>query len=165
MTAISGMGGFGALGTLLFGLLADRLGQRDMAAQPRLMALERTADRRLRQRRLPVARMAGCGDRAGAVRRPAWPASTADGRADADAGARAHARHLDVGAGGAAQPDRVGVGPTLAGLLSDFFASRFGADSVRWAMVVVLLACLPAVGLYWRAATTIRADIERAAHA
>ena len=30
---------------------------------------------------------------------------------------------------------------------------------------VVLLACLPAVGLYWRAATTIRADIERAAHA
>jgi transposase len=33
----------------------------------------------------------------------------------------------------------VGVGPTLAGLLSDFFAARFGADSVRWAMVVVLL--------------------------
>ena len=92
------------------------------------------------------------------------PAQRADLRADADAGAFMRGTSMSVlvvllnliG---------VGVGPTLAGLLSDFFASRFGADSVRWAMVVVLLACPPAVGLYWRAATTIRADIERAAHA
>ena len=34
------MGGFGAVGTLLFGMAADRVGARDMAAQPRLMALQ-----------------------------------------------------------------------------------------------------------------------------
>ena len=55
----------------------------------------------------------------------------------------------------------VGVGPTLAGLLSDVFAARFGADSVRWAMVCVLAANGPAVLLFWRASATLRADIER----
>jgi MFS family permease len=58
----------------------------------------------------------------------------------------------------------VGVGPTLAGVLSDVFAARYGADSVRWAMMLVLLACLPAVLLFWRAAATIGRDITRASH-
>ena len=53
----------------------------------------------------------------------------------------------------------VGVGPTMAGILSDIFAARYGADSVRWAMVCVLLLNLPAVWLFARAAHSIREDL------
>jgi uncharacterized membrane protein YgaE (UPF0421/DUF939 family) len=56
----------------------------------------------------------------------------------------------------------VGVGPTLAGVLSDLFASRFGESSVRWAMVCLLLITLPAVLLFSRAALTVRDDLDRA---
>ena len=56
----------------------------------------------------------------------------------------------------------VGVGPTLAGVLSDVFAGAFGADSVRWAMVCVLALNLPAVALFARAAHSIRDDLVRA---
>jgi hypothetical protein len=56
----------------------------------------------------------------------------------------------------------VGVGPTLAGILSDLFAARFGADSVRWAMVCVLALNLPAIALFAHAARSIRGDLARA---
>ena len=56
----------------------------------------------------------------------------------------------------------VGVGPALAGALSDHFAASYGSDSVRWAMVCVLMLNLPAVVLYARAARSIRADLNRA---
>jgi MFS family permease len=58
----------------------------------------------------------------------------------------------------------VGLGPTLAGVLSDLFAQRLGADSVRWAMVCLLSLNLPAVWIFWRAAGPIESDLERAAH-
>jgi MFS family permease len=57
----------------------------------------------------------------------------------------------------------VGVGPTLAGVLSDAFAAQYGPDSVRWAMVCVLALNLPAVALFGWAGRSIRADLERAA--
>ena len=164
VTAIS-MGGFGALGTLLFGLLADRLGQRDMAAQPRLMALSALL--------IAVFGSAVClwpGWLGAAIALALFAACVAGLNGPTYALTQTLVRVRMRGTSMSVlvvllNLIGVGVGPTLAGLLSDFFASRFGADSVRWAMVVVLLACLPAVGLYWRAATTIRADIERAAHA
>jgi hypothetical protein len=56
----------------------------------------------------------------------------------------------------------VGVGPTLVGVLSDQLAAPLGTDSVRWAMIGVLVFCLPAVLLFWRAAACIANDLERA---
>jgi hypothetical protein len=56
----------------------------------------------------------------------------------------------------------VGVGPALAGILSDQFAAAFGAESVRWAMVCVLLMNIPAVVLFVRCALTIQDDLQRA---
>jgi hypothetical protein len=56
----------------------------------------------------------------------------------------------------------VGVGSTLAGVLSGQFAASYGADSVRWTMVCVGAPNLPAVWLFARAATRIRADLQRA---
>ncbi|TXH52132.1 MAG: MFS transporter [Burkholderiaceae bacterium] len=164
VTAIS-MGGFGALGTLFFGLLADRLGRRDMAAQPRLMAMSALL--------IAVFGTAVClwpGWLGAAIALALFAACVAGLNGPTYALTQTLVRVRMRGTSMSVlvvllNLIGVGVGPTLAGLLSDFFAARFGADSVRWAMVVVLLACLPAVGLYWRAATTIRADIERAAHA
>ena len=56
----------------------------------------------------------------------------------------------------------VGVGPTLAGVLSDHFAAQYGADSVRWAMVCVLALNRPAALLFWRAVPVIKSDLQRA---
>ena len=56
----------------------------------------------------------------------------------------------------------VGVGPALAGILSDQFAAAYGAESVRWAMVCVLLMNIPAVFLFVRCAHTIQDDLQRA---
>ena len=160
VTAIC-MGGFGAVGTLLFGRWADRLGARDMAAQPRLMALAALL--------IGVFGSAVC----------LWPgvigaAVALAGFAGCVAGLNGPTYALSqtlvkVRMRGTSMSVLVvllnligvGVGPTLAGLLSDVFAARFGADSVRWAMVCVLAANGPAVLLFWRASATLRADIER----
>ena len=56
----------------------------------------------------------------------------------------------------------MGVGPALAGALSDHFAASYGSESVRWAMVCLLMLNLPAVVLSARAARSIRADMKRA---
>jgi uncharacterized PurR-regulated membrane protein YhhQ (DUF165 family) len=56
----------------------------------------------------------------------------------------------------------VGVGPALAGILSDQFAAAYGAESVRWAIVCVLLMNIPAVVLFARCANSIQDDLKRA---
>ena len=56
----------------------------------------------------------------------------------------------------------MGVGPALAGALSDHFAASYGSESVRWAMVCLLMLNLPAVVLSARAARWIRANLKRA---
>jgi predicted MFS family arabinose efflux permease len=161
VTAIC-MGGFGAVGTLGVGRLADRLGARDMAAQPRLMALAAAL--------IAISGTAVClwpGVVGAAVALALFAANVAGLNGPTYALTQTLVRVRMRGTSMSVlvvllNLIGVGVGPTLAGALSDAFAARFGADSVRWAMVCVLAANLPAVGLFVRAARTIGADIERA---
>ena len=161
VTAIC-MGGFGAIGTLLFGIAADRLGARDMAAQPRLMAWQAAGIAAFGSAvclwpgwlgaALALALFAAC---VAGLNGPTYALTQTLVRV------RMRGTSISVlvvllnliG---------VGVGPTLAGILSDVFASRFGADSVRWAMVCVLVASLPAVWLFRRAARAMPQDLARA---
>jgi predicted MFS family arabinose efflux permease len=162
VTAIC-MGGGGAVGTLVFGRWADRLGARDMRLQPQLMAWMALL--------IALLGTAIC----------LWPAPW--GAAIALALFAACVAGLNGPTYALTQTlvrvrmrgtsmsvlvvllnlIGVGVGPTLAGVLSDAFAARFGADSVRWAMVTVLLACVPAMALFRRAAISIHDDIQRVA--
>jgi predicted MFS family arabinose efflux permease len=162
MTALC-MGGFGAIGTLAAGALADRLGARDMRWQPRLMALAALLIAVFGSAvcllpwvpgvAVALALFAGC---VAGLNGPTYALTQSL--------VRVRMRGLSMSTlvvllnliG-------VGVGPTLAGVLSDHFAAQYGPDSVRWAMVCVLVLNLPAVFVFWRAARTIRADLDRAA--
>lgn len=155
------MGGFGAVGTLVFGQLADRVGAHDMRAQPRLMALGALL--------IGVFGSAVClwpGVVGAAVALALFAGCVAGLNGPTYALSQTLVKLRMRGTSMSVlvvllNLIGVGVGPTLAGLLSDVFAARFGADSVRWAMVCVLTANLPAVVLFWRAGRTIRDDIER----
>jgi len=47
----------------------------------------------------------------------------------------------------------LGLGPTTTGFLSDYFASQgYGAESIRWAMVVTTFVALPMGVLFWMGA-------------
>lgn len=157
------MGGVGALGTLAAGALADRLGALDMRWQPRLMAMAAA-----------LIAVFGCAVSllpsvvATAVALALFAACVAGLNGPTYAltqslvGVRMRGLSMStlvvllnlIG---------VGVGPTLAGVLSDHFAAQYGADSVRWAMVCVLALNLPAVWLFAHAARSIREDLARAA--
>jgi predicted MFS family arabinose efflux permease len=162
MTALC-MGGVGTVGTLLAGSLADRLGAQDMRWQPRLMAL--------------AAALIGVFG-TGVCLLPTVPSvAVALGLfAACVAGLNGPTYALSqslvqVRMRGVSMSTLivllnligVGVGPTLAGVLSDAFAAQYGPDSVRWAMVCVLALNLPAVALFAWAARDIRGDLERAA--
>jgi len=44
----------------------------------------------------------------------------------------------------------LGLGPMTTGFLSDYFATQgYGADSIRWAMVVTVLIGIPVASLFW----------------
>ncbi len=162
MTAIC-MGGFGALGTLLFGRLADRLGASDMRWQPRLMALGA----------LMIALFGGAVCLASnvavaAVALAAFAACVAGLNGPSYALSQTLVRLRMRGTSMSVMLVLlnligVGVGPTLAGALSDVLAVHFGVDSVRWAMLGVLLFCFPAVLLFWRASFYINHDLKRVA--
>ena len=153
------MGGFGAIGTLLFGIAADRLGARDMALQPRLMAWQAAA--------IALFGSAVClwpGWLGAAVALALFAACVAGLNGPTYALTQTLVRVRMRGTSMSVlvvllNLIGVGVGPTLAGILSDVFASRFGADSVRWAMVCVLAANLPAVWLFLRAARAMLAKV------
>lgn len=161
MTAIC-MGGFGALGTLIFGRLADRLGARDMRWQPRLMAVAAAI--------IAVTGAAVClapSTAAVAVALAVFAGCVAGLNGPTYALSQSLVRVRMRGTSMAVlvvllNLIGVGVGPTLAGVLSDQFAASFGADSVRWAMVCVLTLNLPAILLFARAAREIRDDLGRA---
>jgi MFS family permease len=53
------------------------------------------------------------------------------------------------------------LGPVATGMLSDYLAHSMGpAEGLRWAIIVLLLACIPTGWLMLRAARTIKADFE-----
>lgn len=159
------MGGVGALGTLAAGALADRLGALDMRWQPRLMAIAAA-----------LIALFGCGVSllpsvaATAVALALFAACVAglNGPTYALTQSLVAVRMRGLSMSVLVvllNLIGVGVGPTLAGILSDLFAAQYGADSVRWAMVCVLGLNLPAVWLFARAAGSIRDDLARAAPA
>jgi len=156
------MGGFGALGTLLFGWLADRQGALDMRNQPRMMAI--------------AAAVIAVSGTAVSLMPTVWGAAASLALfASLVAGLNGPTYALtqslvQVRMRGTSMSTLVvllnlvgvGVGPALAGVLSDYFAASYGSESVRWAMVCVLLLNLPAVILFARAARSIKADLVRA---
>jgi predicted MFS family arabinose efflux permease len=159
------MGGVGAIGTVAAGMVADRLGARDMRWQPWLMAagalliavlgslvcmLESVAAVAVALG-LFAACVAGLNGPTYALSQSLVPV-----RMRASSMSTLVVLLNLIG---------VGVGPTLAGVLSDVFAGAFGADSVRWAMACVLALNLPAVALFARAARSIRDDLVRAGSA
>jgi MFS family permease len=58
----------------------------------------------------------------------------------------------------------MGLGPQFVGLLSDLLAPRFGVESIRWALLVTIVAgALWSAGHYFVAAKTLREDLKAAA--
>ena len=161
ITALA-MGGFGAIGTILFGLLADRVGARDMRSQPRLMAFAAAMIAIMGSAVALMPTVAGA-----AISLAIFAAFVAglNGPTYALSQSLVKVRMRATSMSSLVvllNLIGVGLGPTIAGVLSDVFALRFGADSVRWSMVCVLVLNLPAVWLFLRAARTIREDIQRA---
>lgn len=161
LTAVC-MGGFGALGTLLFGWASDRLGEEDMSRQLHLMAALALGltlagsvvalAPSIIAVAVALALFAAC---VAGLNGPTYALSQSL--------VRLRMRGLSMSVLIVAlNLIGVGVGPTLAGVLSDLFASRFVESSVRWAMVCLLLITLPAVLLFNRAALTVRDDLNRA---
>jgi MFS family permease len=57
----------------------------------------------------------------------------------------------------------MGLGPQFVGLLSDLLAPRFGAESIRWSLLVTISAgALWSAVHYFRAARTLREDLAAA---
>ncbi|MDE0885132.1 MAG: MFS transporter [Myxococcota bacterium] len=52
------------------------------------------------------------------------------------------------------------MGPALTGWISDLLAPRFGAESLRYALLIVSTPLLVASYLFWRASKTLAADLE-----
>lgn len=55
----------------------------------------------------------------------------------------------------------LGLGPQVVGLLSDLLRPQFGVDSLRYALFCVSMATIVGAVLYWVAARTLRADLDR----
>ncbi|MBX3485606.1 MFS transporter [Phenylobacterium sp.] len=55
------------------------------------------------------------------------------------------------------------LGPQAVGLMSDLFKPQAGADSLRWAMSVIVLTKLAATFQFWRAGRLLEADLKAAA--
>lgn len=156
------MGGFGAIGTIVFGWVADRQGAKDMRNQPRMMAIA-------------AAVIAISGTAVSLLPTVLGAAVSLALFASMVAGLNGPTYALTqslvkVRMRGTSMSTLVvllnligvGVGPALAGILSDQFAAAYGAESVRWAMVCVLLMNIPAVFLFVRCAASIQDDLKRA---
>lgn len=156
------MGGFGAIGTIVLGWVADRQGAKDMRNQPRMMAIA-------------AAVIAISGTAVSLLPTVLGAAVSLALFASMVAGLNGPTYALTqslvkVRMRGTSMSTLVvllnligvGVGPALAGILSDQFAAAYGAESVRWAMVCVLLMNIPAVFLFVRCAASIQDDLKRA---
>lgn len=56
----------------------------------------------------------------------------------------------------------MGLGPQVVGILSDWFAPQMGADSLRYAMLIVSLIALWGAYHFWKAADTVMDDLATA---
>jgi MFS family permease len=56
----------------------------------------------------------------------------------------------------------MGVGPQLVGVLSDAFMPRFGADSLRYAMLFTSVLALWAAFHFWRVGEAVSRDLALA---
>ncbi len=54
-------------------------------------------------------------------------------------------------------------GPSVVGMISDLLAPQYGADSLRWALLICSMANLWAAFHYWRAGVHFPGDLERVA--
>ena len=156
------MGGFGAIGTLVFGWVADRQGAKDMRNQPRMMAIAAaviaisgTAVSLLPTVLGAAIALALFASMVAGLNGPTYALTQSLVRVRMRGTSMSTLVVLLNLIG-------VGVGPALAGILSDQFAAAYGAESVRWAMVCVLLMNIPAVLLFVRCARTIQDDLARA---
>jgi MFS family permease len=156
------MGGFGALGTLLFGWLSDRQGLLDMRNQPRMMAAAAAV---IAASGAAVALMPTVMGAAASLALFAALVAGLNGPTYALTQSLVQLRMRGTSMSTLVvllNLVGVGVGPALAGVLSDYFAASYGSESVRWAMVCVLVLNLPAVVLFARSARTIQDDLVRA---
>lgn len=55
----------------------------------------------------------------------------------------------------------LGMGPLTAGLLSDYFTGIYGADGLRYAMLVVSFIGVPSIFFFFLAARALPGDMER----
>lgn len=55
------------------------------------------------------------------------------------------------------------MGPQAVGLMSDLFRPQAGADSLRWAMMVIVMTKLVATFQFWRAGRLLEVDLAAAA--
>jgi predicted MFS family arabinose efflux permease len=156
------MGGFGAIGTIVFGWVADRQGAKDMRNQPRMMAIAAaviaisgTAVSLLPTVLGAAISLALFASMVAGLNGPTYALTQSLVRVRMRGTSMSTLVVLLNLIG-------VGVGPALAGILSDQFAAAFGAESVRWAMVCVLMMNIPAVVLFVRCAHTIQDDLQRA---
>jgi hypothetical protein len=51
------------------------------------------------------------------------------------------------------------MGPAVTGWLSDILEPRFGAESLRYALMIVSMMLAPAAYEFWRASQTVTADL------
>ena len=56
----------------------------------------------------------------------------------------------------------LGLGPWLTGALSDFLEPRYGADSMRWALLSLVVIGIWSAFHYWRAGIYLPGDLARA---
>ncbi len=54
----------------------------------------------------------------------------------------------------------LGLGPLAVGVISDLYLPSLGHESLRWAMVTVLLVSVGGVAAYFRAARSVTGDLE-----
>ena len=55
----------------------------------------------------------------------------------------------------------LGLGPATVGLISDLLQPAFGPDSLRYALMTSIVTTLLAAFCYWRATRTLKADLAR----
>ena len=57
----------------------------------------------------------------------------------------------------------LGLGPQWVGFLSDVLKPSLGTDSLRWALMSTMITSLIGAYFYWQSSRTLRQDMERAA--